>query len=103
MAYPTSMKPLTSFGTDWKAASTSLPNNPYASSDMGADTFRSEDEKPVVWLPPVDYVGLEDSPEKVLAAELGGAPFGRSGPLVGLGLAFAMAAGGFILIKGLSE
>ena len=103
MAYPTSMKPLTSFGTDWKEASTNLPNNPYAASDMGADTFRSEDEKPVVWLPPVVYEGLEDSPEQVLAAELSGAPFGRSGPLVGLGLAFVMAAGGFILIRGLGE
>ena len=103
MAYPSGLKPLTSFGTDWKEASTNLPNNPYAASDMGADTFKSEDEKPVVWLPPVDYVGLEDSPEQLLAAEHSGAPFGRSGPLIGLGLAFAMAAGGFILIKGLSE
>jgi hypothetical protein len=103
MAYPTSMKPLTSFGTDWKEASTNLPNNPYAASDMGADTFKSEDEKPVVWLPPVDYDGLPASNEEILAAESNGAPFGRSGPLIGLGLAFAMAAGGFILIKGLSE
>jgi len=39
----------------------------------------------------------------VLAAELGDAPFGRSGPLVGLALAFVMAAGGFILIRGLGE
>jgi hypothetical protein len=97
------MKPLTSFGADWKAASTGLPNNPYAASDMGADSFKSEDEKPVVWLPPVVYEGLEDSPEQVLAAELSGAPFGRSGPLIGLGLAFAMAAGGFIIIRGLGE
>jgi hypothetical protein len=104
MSYPSNMKPLTSFGTDWSSAENALPNsptNPYASSDMGADTFKTEtEEPPVVWLPPVDY----DAPMVVeeMAAE-DGSPFGGAGPLVGMVIALGMAAGGFVLIKGLSD
>ena len=99
------MKPLTSFGTDWSSAENALPNsptNPYASSDMGADTFKTEtEEPPVVWLPPVDYdapIGVQEE----MAAE-DGSPFGGAGPIVGMVIALGMAAGGFVLIKGLSD
>ena len=105
MSYPSTMKPLTGFGSDWSSAENALPNapaNPYASSDMGADTFKSDSEEaPVVWLPPVDYEAAETVVEE-LSAETG-APFGGAGPLVGIALAMGIAAGGFVLIKGLAE
>ena len=37
-----------------------------------------------------------------MAAE-DGSPFGGAGPLVGMVIALGMAAGGFVLIKGLSD
>jgi len=105
MSYPSTMKPLSGFGTDWSSAENALPNSPahpYASTDMGADTFKSEtEEPPVVWLPPVDYAGLEAEMEGRAAEN--GAPFGGAGPLVGIALAMGIAAGGFVLIKGLAE
>ena len=105
MSYPSTMKPLSGFGTDWSSAEASLPNtptHPYASSDMGADTFKSDTEAPpVVWLPPVDYTGLEAEVDERAAEH--GSPFGGAGPLVGIALAMGIAAGGFVLIKGLAE
>lgn len=105
MSYPSTLKPLSGFGTDWSSAENALPNspsNPYATSDMGADTFKSDTaEAPVVWLPPVDYASAEAILEEVAAED--GSPFGGAGPLVGIALAMGIAAGGFVLIKGLTE
>ena len=99
------MKPLSGFGSDWSSAENALPNSPahpYASTDMGADTFKSETEDPpVVWLPPVDYEEAESVVEQLSAEN--GAPVGGAGPLVGIALAMGIAAGGFVLIKGLAE
>lgn len=117
LTYPATMTPLTSFGggatntsTDWKAASQSLPNpvNPYSATDMGADTFRSQEkEAEVAWLPPIDYAEAEfdtfGSEVLEVVDESSSSPFGAAGPLVGVALACAFAGGTYLIVKGFNQ